>query len=110
MKIVEKLWGKEEIIVNNELYCAKFLILNPGFESSYHYHPLKDETFHVLEGVCLLNLNGKELVLCQGNTIRIAPTIPHSFCAMEKRPCRILEVSTPHSDEDVVRLRESREI
>lgn len=106
--VVEKVWGRELWITNNELYCAKVLCLNPGYESSYHYHPVKDETFHVLDGSCVLNLNGTEQVLGRGATVRIAPSIPHSFWTEEETGCKILEISTTHADSDVVRLRESR--
>lgn len=108
MKIVYKLWGQEWIICNNELYCAKILHLNPGYESSYHFHPQKDETFYIFEGQCHLNLNGTEQLFTSGDVVRIAPRTPHSFYTLGEESCRILEVSTPHSDSDVVRLRESR--
>ncbi len=106
-RTVEKVWGREDWICNNTYYCAKFLRLNPGFECSYHYHPQKDETFHVLEGSCVLNLDGSERHLARGETVRIVPGTPHSFWTGEEGGCVILEISTPHSDEDVVRIRES---
>ena len=107
LKIVPKLWGQEKWIVNNDLYCGKILELKPGFESSLHYHPKKDETFHILEGSCILNLEYKELQLARGATVRIQPGQKHSFWSSDPNGCRILEVSTPHRDEDVVRLRAS---
>jgi mannose-6-phosphate isomerase-like protein (cupin superfamily) len=44
------IWGYELWIENNEKYCNKLLILHKGFESSWHYHERKDETFVILEG------------------------------------------------------------
>ena len=46
----DHIWGYELWIENNEKYCSKLLIMNMGFESSWHYHKRKDETFAVLEG------------------------------------------------------------
>jgi mannose-6-phosphate isomerase-like protein (cupin superfamily) len=53
LKVVEKLWGREEWIVNNELYCAKRLIVDPGFSCSLHSHNIKDETFVIQDGILL---------------------------------------------------------
>jgi D-lyxose ketol-isomerase len=47
---VNKNWGSEDWLVNNEKYCAKFLNLNHGYQCSVHYHACKDETFYVLAG------------------------------------------------------------
>ena len=50
IKWVAKLWGAEKWLVNNEIYCAKELILVNGYQCSLHYHKIKDETFYILEG------------------------------------------------------------
>ena len=44
VKYVEKVWGKEQIICNNDFYCGKILHLKKGFQCSLHRHVLKDET------------------------------------------------------------------
>lgn len=109
---VDKVWGRERWIVNNDLYCAKILDLTAGGCSSLHYHKIKDETFHILEGCCYLLLNGKLLTLYRGATVRIEPGVQHRFyCSTEMLGgCKILEISTHHDDEDVVRLEESKRL
>ena len=53
----KKLWGYEQIIVNDELYCGKILTVLPaGFACSIHYHVNKQETFHILRGSLCLDL------------------------------------------------------
>jgi len=101
---VEKLWGHEEIIVNNDVYCGKLLVLsNPCYISSLHYHEIKKETFHLLAGCVELELDGAKHRLWPGDTITIEPMQAHRFKTLA--PCStILEVSTPHDDSDVVRL------
>ena len=49
---VDKLWGSEEWLVNDEVagYCVKRMILKPGYVCSKHFHEIKDETFYVVEG------------------------------------------------------------
>ena len=51
---IEKVWGYEEIPVNTNLYCFKFLNLKRGFCCSLHHHKLKTETFFILSGLILL--------------------------------------------------------
>jgi len=53
IKKVKKIWGSEEWLVNNELYCCKILNLKKGYRCSIHYHKDKDETFYVLKGIVL---------------------------------------------------------
>jgi mannose-6-phosphate isomerase-like protein (cupin superfamily) len=118
-EVVRKLWGTEEVIVNNNLYCGKIFNITPGFRCSIHMHEQKTETFYVDSGVV-------ELILWDMNYIQNAPTDPeirqqyhltrgesitipagtwHSFQALGT--ARVFEFSTPHSDADVQRARES---
>ncbi len=100
---VEKVWGYEEILVNNDKYCGKLLHLDKGARCSFHYHPVKQETFHCLEGEVLMIVKSSEFILKEPYTID--PNTTHSFYGITD--AIILEVSTPHSDEDVVRINES---
>ena len=113
-KIVEKLWGREYWIVNSDLYCLKFLKVNPGFQCSIHAHKLKDETFVGYSGTLQLNLHRANGELYQvfpiepGYQRHILPGTYHSFIAVNV--CFVMEVSTFHSDADVVRIQESRKL
>jgi len=104
---VPKVWGEEVIIVNCEKYCGKLLFLEKGAESSYHYHKEKQETFFALNGQVGLTIDGKGYMLnpfARPKTIRSG--VKHSFRGLTKAV--ILEVSTFHSDNDVVRETESK--
>lgn len=104
-KIVKKIWGEEHWIVNIPKYCGKFLIVNKDSYSSYHYHPIKEETFHLVEGYLKIIIEGELKDIKPGDTIHLKPGTKHSFYGVEKS--KILEISTTHSDDDVVRLRKS---
>ena len=103
---VEKAWGHELILVNNELYCAKLLILKPNWQCSLHYHSQKDETFYLLKGQCTLEFGNSQRILHPGDQQRIAPATKHRFSTTSG--ATILEVSTHHSDSDVTRLEPSK--
>jgi mannose-6-phosphate isomerase-like protein (cupin superfamily) len=105
-EIIVKPWGFELILVNNELYCSKLICVFRERWSSggrFHYHELKDETFIVLIGSLVLEIEGflpnrlKSL-----NTYRIKPGIKHKFTAGSAF-CLFLEVSTPDSEDDNIR-------
>ena len=106
-KIVPKIWGSEEWIVNKE-YCGKKLILKKGFRCSMHHHKNKDETFYILKGKVLLELNNKRYIMSPGNSILVEPNSKHRFTGLENS--EIMEFSTHHEDEDSYRDEPSGEI
>lgn len=108
---VPKLWGGEVWLVNNELYCAKYLLVHPGWACSLHRHAVKDETFIIEHGFIHLEFGNKKRYLRPGDSQRILPGTWHRFSNDEGvAVARILEVSTMHSDADVERREESKRI
>jgi len=97
---VSKDWGNEFWLVNNELYCAKILncINKWSSNGSYHYHKNKDETFVVVNGDIILDIEGDELKLKELESYRIKPKIKHRFKGNPEG--QILEISTHHEDKD----------
>jgi len=111
IKKVEKAWGYEEWIVNIDLYCGKKIYSDGRKWSSnknFHYHPIKDETFYVLDGCLQLDIaiefNGwaSTSILHPGQTFRIKPTIKHRFRGYNGG-CTFFEFSTQHFEEDSIR-------
>lgn len=108
LKHVRKLWGRELWVVNTELYCAKYLYLNAGSACSLHRHSVKDETFIVLSGNCLLEYGDSRREMVAYHSQRIAPGTWHRFSNPGAAICVILEVSTHHDDADVERKEPSK--
>lgn len=111
MKVVDKAWGREEWCVHNELYTGKWLHIKPGWRCSTHFHNVKDETFVVVHGACFLEIEGREHIAREGDGFqyRIPAKTKHWFGVPSRwGPCTLLEVSTHHNDEDVVRVSPSR--
>jgi len=107
-EIVKKGWGKEVVICNNKLYCAKILCFEKAKKCSMHYHILKDETWYVVKGSFILRtqdtstgLMKPDILLNKGDIINIPQTLPHQLEALEDS--EIFEVSTTHFDEDSYR-------
>ena len=102
MKKVNKTWGSERWLINNELYCGKILTLKKGYRCSIHYHKNKDETFYILEGKVKLELFGKTIIMKKGDVFRLEPLTLHRFTGIVNS--KILEISTHHEDSDSYRV------
>ena len=96
---IQKRWGYEEILVNGD-YCCKKLHIYQGAVTSYHSHPVKMETFMLQEGEVLVQLEG-QWVRLRNKPLTIRPGQFHLIIGLTDAV--IMEVSTHHSDDDVVR-------
>ena len=128
MKIVKKVWGREEWIVNsiNPPYCGKRLFVTQGYRVSLHKHKEKDEVFYLRSGRVLMTTDGRvERITVQkhedtfdtfnteqldggqkwmmevGDSVRIYPGTYHSFAGFEE--AEIYEFSSHHDDNDTYR-------
>lgn len=108
IKIVPKVWGRELWIVNTDKYCGKILEINKGYRCSLHYHKNKDETFYILEGKVLMEVDETKEIMGKGRVQHIAPGVKHRFTGLEDS--RIIEFSTYHEEEDSYRETKSEKI
>jgi len=106
MQVIEKPWGKEEVLEINERYMVKRLTMWEGYRCSLQFHNHKKETIYVLSGQLKI-ISGKDQrdlvsrVYSSGDAITISPGTIHRMEAVEDSI--YLEASTPEMD-DVVRL------
>ena len=101
IKEVDKVWGKEIWMANNNLYCGKKLILEKGKRVSLHKHKNKDETFYIDEGKVLMEVGNKTKVMEKGDVVRIMPGTLHRYTGLTD--AIIIEISTYHEDDDTYR-------
>lgn len=105
---VDKDWGHELHIVNNNMYCGKILHFNQEGCGSLHYHINKYETWYVLKGsVSIRGINPDtaeeyQIVACEGSVIDIPRGVIHQIFALTTAD--IMEVSTPDYKEDNYRV------
>ena len=117
--MMDKDWGHEQWIVNNEYYCGKLLFMNEGWQSSIHFHPVKTETMFVLDGVGMVELWERGLeqeptVLKldpeYDTTVTIPAGLAHRFSTPYGEDMVLVEFSMPHSEADVVRIETSSKL
>lgn len=105
---VEKGWGHEVIIINNDLYCGKILHFKTGARFSMHFHIKKMETWYVTSGeftfrwINTRNADVIEEILRPGDTITNFIGEPHQIICTQEGD--IFEVSTQHFDSDSYRV------
>lgn len=126
LRVVEKVWGREIWLQPDggavAGYCGKILRVENGAAGSLHYHPRKAETMLVVQGrisveadvdpvpvgsTHLSEPSRWRFVLDEGDTLTLPAGVPHRIAAVDG-DATLFEVSTPHDDDDVVRLEPSR--
>ena len=115
-KIVNKSWGYEIWIENNNLYCGKHLHVVPNKYCSIHFHKNKKETFYVISGELKLEyctntdpLSWKEekyntIILKKGQSFTLETLTTHRFTSNADYACDFIEISTYHDDDYSYRL------
>ncbi|MCK4265014.1 cupin domain-containing protein [Candidatus Babeliales bacterium] len=110
--VVEKVWGREEWIVNNPKYCGKKMIIYKSYHCSMHCHKIKEESFYILSGKILIetDFNGikNKRIMIAGDVIHIKQNEYHRFTGLEHS--EVIEFSTHHMDEDSYRTELSGKI
>ena len=91
-------FGLTMITVVNRDYCKKLLIVLPGQKHPEQFHEQKDETFHVLHGDILINLDGQEEIHPAGDVIVVDKGVHHAFTS--KVGAVIEEISSTHYKDD----------
>lgn len=97
--------GVSMITVVNREYCKKLLILLPGQKHPAMYHKIKDETFFLLHGDLVLELDGVKTPIELGDSVQIEPGVVHEFWS--NGGAIVEEVSSSHATADSFYLDES---
>jgi mannose-6-phosphate isomerase-like protein (cupin superfamily) len=107
-KYINKGWGHELHIENNEDYCGKLLVFNKDKKFSMHYHIEKYETWFIQKGKLKFiwidpqNADIHEDILREGDIVTIYQGISHQLEAIEDSI--IFETSTQDKIKDSYRV------
>ena len=109
---VEKDWGYELIIHNDEKYCGKILFIKKDHCTSLQFHKKKTETFFIQSGELLCKFSEQEgfispeqmkiVKMYPGEVKEIPVGFIHQVFAVEDST--IIEFSTQHFDDDTYRI------
>lgn len=93
--------GEIEFWVANEQeagYCGKFLFVADGQTCPYHHHEIKHETFFIMKGQMRMVIDGREIIMNEGDNLVMTPGMKHSFTGIG--PALLLEISMPSIRQD----------
>jgi quercetin dioxygenase-like cupin family protein len=74
-----------------------------GKVTPMHIHPSSDETFYVVEGEILLDLDGERRSLAERGVAVIPRGVPHAFMVTSAH-AKVLTLQTPGTDEQFYRM------
>ncbi|HWG90234.1 MAG TPA: cupin domain-containing protein [Candidatus Thermoplasmatota archaeon] len=77
----------------------------PGKRTTLHYHRVSEEIYHIVSGHGLMRLGDDQFEMGPGDTIAIAPGVPHAIANVGRDELVFLCCCSPgYSDEDTVLL------
>ncbi len=98
-------YGAVLVTCFNREYCKKLIILHPGQKHPSHWHNVKEETFHIIYGDFVFDLDGSKTECKAGDIITINRGVKHDF--MSKSGGIFEEISTTHQASDSFYVDES---
>ena len=105
--IVDKPWGKVVTYALNQPSSVRLITVEPGQETSEHYHQLRDEMWVVLDPGLVIQIGNKVLDARPGDEFVVSAEEPHRIQNRGETRGRVLEVAYGYtSEEDTFRLQD----
>lgn len=105
--IVDKPWGKVTTYTLNQPASVRILTIEPGQETSEHYHQLRDEMWVVLDEDLVIQIGNRVVEARPGDEFVVSAEEPHRIENRGTRRGRVLEVAQGYTTEDdTFRLRD----
>jgi mannose-6-phosphate isomerase len=105
--IVEKPWGKVTTYSLNQPSSVRVIAIEPGQETSEHYHRMRDELWVVLDEGLTIQIGNRVVQARPGEEFLVASEEPHRISNGGSRRGRVLEIANGYTTEDdTFRLRD----
>jgi mannose-6-phosphate isomerase len=98
--IVEKPWGRVATYAYNQPSTVRVITVEPGQETSVHFHRMRDETWVVLDPGLVVEIGDREAPTTPGEEFVIPAEQPHRIRCVGPAAGRILEVAYGYTTED----------
>ncbi len=98
--IVEKPWGRVATYAHNQPSTVRVITVEPGQETSVHYHRMRDETWVVLDPGLVVEIGERSVTTAPGEEFVIPAEQPHRIRCEGTAAGRILEVAYGYTTED----------
>src|ERR687895_1929455 len=98
--IVEKPWGKVTTYALNQPSSVRVITIEPGQETSEHYHQLRDEMWVVLDDGLRVQIGNRVVDAEPGEEFVVQAEEPHRISNTGSRRGRVLEIAHGCTTED----------
>lgn len=98
--IVEKPWGKVATFALNQPSSVRIITIEPGQETSEHYHQLRDEMWVVLDDDLRIQIGNRVVEAKSGEEFVVRAEEPHRISNIGSRRGRVLEIAHGYTTED----------
>ena len=98
--IVEKPWGKVTTYSMNQPASVRVITIEPGQETSEHYHQLRDEMWVVLDPGLRVQIGNRQVEAKPGEEFVVTAEEPHRITNLGQSRGRVLEVAHGFTSED----------
>ena len=98
--IVDKPWGKVTTYALNQPASVRIITIEPGQETSEHYHQLRDEMWVVLDDGLTVQIGNRVVQAEPGEEFVVAAEEPHRITNARDLKGRVLEVAYGYTTED----------
>jgi mannose-1-phosphate guanylyltransferase/mannose-6-phosphate isomerase len=98
--LVDKPWGKVATYSLNQPSSVRVITVEPGQETSVHYHRMRDETWVVLDEGLIVEIGNKVVPAQPGEEFMIPAEETHRIRCTAPTRGRILEIAYGYTTED----------
>jgi mannose-6-phosphate isomerase len=106
--ILDKPWGRVVTYALNQPVSVRVITVEPGKETSVHYHRMRDETWVVLDDGLTVEIGDHVVTPGPGEEFTIPAEQTHRIRCTGATPGRILEIAYGYtSEDDAQRLEDS---
>jgi mannose-1-phosphate guanylyltransferase / mannose-6-phosphate isomerase len=99
-------WGQFTVLQEGRGFKVKEVVVDGHGQLTFQYHPGRDETWVIVEGEALVQLDGREHRLAAGQSVTVPRGTRHRLSNPGARRLRLIEIGYGEAlgDEDTVRL------
>jgi mannose-1-phosphate guanylyltransferase/mannose-6-phosphate isomerase len=101
--IVDKPWGKVVTYALNQPASVRVITVEPGQETSIHFHQLRDEMWVVLDPGLTIMIGNRLAEASPGEEYMVAAETAHRITNKGSGPGRVLEIAYGYTTEDDTR-------
>ncbi|MGH2739128.1 MAG: phosphomannose isomerase type II C-terminal cupin domain [Actinomycetota bacterium] len=98
--IVDKPWGKVTTYALNQPSSVRIITIDPGQETSEHFHHLRDEMWVVLDDGLRIQVGQQTVEAQPGDEFVVAAEQLHRIANAGTRRGRVLEIAHGYTSED----------